>query len=340
MPSRFIYLLSALALLGICLFSCSGQNSRSQRVKEWMKPNGKVKVLSTIEMIDDVVKQIGGEHIDGLVLIHGELDPHSYQLVKGDDEKFAVADIIFYNGLTLEPGPSLKKTLEEKEGAVGLGDRIQKEDPSLILHYNGQVDPHIWMDVSMWRKTIPHIVDTLSASLPEHRDTFVKNAARLELEFDAVHEKIRSDLQKIPEEKRYLVTSHDAFNYFARSYLATDEELEKNQWQQRFAAPEGLSPDSQLSTSDIKQIVDHLGDYNIQVLFPESNLSRDSISKIVEAGKGRGLDLYIADCPLYADAMGPVGSDGDTYLKMVQHNANLIGLYLRDYNPRLKPKCN
>lgn len=326
-------------LLFFCV-SCASQEGTKSRLKEWMQPNEKIKVLSTVGMIDDLVQIIGGEYVDGLVLITGQLDPHSYQLVKGDDEKFAFADIIFYNGLSLEHGPSIKKILSEKQNAYGLGDLIREEEPQLILEYNGQIDPHIWMDVSLWKKTIPIIVEKLSLYSPEHAETFSKNGQALETALSELHEEMFVKLQEIPQEKRYVVTSHDAFNYFAKTYLATDEERLDGTWQKRFAAPEGLSPDSQLSTYDIKEIVDHLEKYNIQVLFPESNVSRDSIKKIVSAGREKGLDLYIAECPLYADAMGPKGSDGDTYKKMIHHNAELIGLYLLEYNPRKKiPKC-
>lgn len=337
---RIIQLIIAGILSVAVIFcSCSSQNQRNQRVKEWMKPNEKIKVLSTIGMIDDLVQIIGGDRVDGLVLISGQLDPHSYQLVKGDDEKLAFADIIFYNGLSLEHGPSLRKTLHERKNAVALGDEIKKRDPSLILTYNEQIDPHIWMDVSLWKRTIPFIVKTLSDYEPENAAMFKRNGQLLEANLNYLHSKIKEQLQSIPQEKRYVVSSHDAFNYFAKSYLSTQQERDDGTWQKRFAAPEGLAPDSQLSTGDIKEIVDHLEKYNIQVIFPESNVSRDSIKKIVEAGKEKGLDLWIAECPLYADAMGPKGSNGDTYMKMVNHNAELIGLYLRDYNPRTVPKC-
>ena len=74
------------------------------------------------------------------------------------------------------------------------------------------------------------------------------------------------------------MTSHDAFNYFARAYLADPEEVE---WQKRFEAPEGLAPDGQLSVADIQRIIDHICMYRIAVLFPESNVSRDSLRKII-----------------------------------------------------------
>lgn len=318
-----------LTLLFFCLtlgWACS----RSQEVSEtrqWMTSTGQIKVLSTTAMIDDIVKRIGGEYVNTLVLIKGDLDPHSYQLVKGDDEKLKIADVIFANGLGLEHGPSLKYNLENNPKAVALGDIILKEHPELILYVNGQPDPHIWMDISMWVRIIDPIVAALSKQDPAHAEEFKNNGDLLKMKMTQAHEEIYLLIQQIPSEKRYLVTSHDAFNYFTRAYLADDQE-EDQQWQNRFAAPEGLAPESQLSTADIQWIIDHLSKYQITVVFPETNVSRDSLRKIVSAAKEKGLTLRIAEEPLYSDAMGPPGSFGDTYLEMISHNAIVIARYI------------
>ena len=324
--------------LCLALWIC-GCSSKPSSYRQWMTPNDKIKVLTTTAMIGDLVDYIGGDQVDTMVLISGELDPHSYQLVKGDDEKLAFAHLIFFNGLNLEHGPSLHHALYNQSNAVGLGDRLLQERPESILTCKGEIDPHIWMDTALWAHTIPIIVEALSRCDPTHATLFAHNGAQLDGQLQALHLELRNELQAIPVEKRYLVTSHDAFNYFARAYLATDAEIANENWQMRFAAPEGLSADSQLSTYDIKRMIDHLTTYRIQVLFPESNLSHDSINKIVEAGREKGLNLTIADCPLYADTMGPKGSNGDTYMKMVAHNAHLIALFLRDYNPRKSVTC-
>lgn len=316
-------------LLLVVLFAgCNNSDTSHKSVQEWMKPSNQMKVLSTIAMIDDLVKQVGGEHVDAAVLIKGELDPHSYQLVKGDDEKLAFADVIFFNGLGLEHGPSLQSYLLNHDKAFGLGDRLIGENPPLLLYFKGQPDPHIWMDISLWAKTVPYIVEELSKKDPEHADIYHQNGEKLVKAMMEVHDQIKTDLQTIPPGKRYLVTSHDAFNYFTRSYLAKEGENEK-QWSERFAAPEGLAPESQISTTDIQQIIDHLSQYKVHVIFPESNVNRDSIRKIVQAGGQKGLNVHINEIPLYADAMGKKGSDGDNYLKMLQHNAKVIGESLK-----------
>jgi len=308
----------------LTLAGCKSRCSQGTPQSTWMIPNGKLKVLSTTAMVHDVVQRVGGEHIDSLVLICGELDPHTYQLVKGDDEKLSFADIIFYNGLGLEHGPSLKHRLAASRKAVSLGDEVAKDHPDNILVRQGQLDPHIWMDMALWAKTIPVIVRTLSEADPKHHEAYEQNGHALAAELISTDNAIQQILQKVPDQKRYLVTSHDAFNYFARAYLATDEERRLKTWQLRFEAPEGLAPESQLSVSDIQAIITHLEKYHIHVLFPESNVSQDSIRKVVSAGNERGLQLRIADVPLYGDAMGEKGSPAGTYQGMLLHNAQVI----------------
>lgn len=316
------------ALVFSIFFSCNNENSCHRMTEEWMKPSSKLKVLSTIAMINDLVQAIGSQFIDPAILIKGDLDPHSYQIVKGDDEKLACADLIFFSGLGLEHGPSLQGYLLSHSKAVGLGDRLIGENPPLLLYFRGQPDPHIWMDISLWARIVPYIVDALSKKDPLHAEVYQKNAEKLLKSMMEIHDQVKDELQKIPQAKRYLVTSHDAFNYFTRAYLAEQGEDEKA-WSKRFAAPEGLAPESQISTTDIQAIITHLGHYKIQVIFPESNVNRDSIKKIVEAGKQKGLTVYLSQIPLYADAMGKEGSDGDTYLKMIQHNAKIIAEHLK-----------
>lgn len=324
---QLFHLVAIYTLLCLVGCSCDDRSSHVQALRQWMTPNGKLKVLSTTAMINDLVKDIGGENVDSLTLIIGELDPHSYQLVKGDDEKLVFADLIFFNGLGLEHGPSLQSFLTNHPKAIALGDKIQSSDPSLIISYRGQLDPHIWMDISLWAKSVTYIVDTLSQKDPAHAEIYQINGQKLVQKMMEEHTNIRDELQSIPSMKRYLVTSHDAFNYFTRAYLAEKGE-NRSMWQERFAAPEGLAPDSQLSTTDIQEIITHLKNFHIRVIFPESNISRDSIRKIVQAAKEKGVDVKIATTPLYADAMGKEGSDGDTYLKMIKHNAKTIASYL------------
>lgn len=318
-----------LTVWALLLFSTGcGPSPRQQQVQEWMNSSDKLKVLSTTGMVGDLVSQIGGDYVDNLVLITEQLDPHTYQLVKGDDEKLKRASLIFYSGLNLEHGPSLQNALRNNNKASAVGNMVVSHQPASVLNYGGQLDPHIWMDISLWSSAIPDIVAILSHADPQHAKFYALNGERTRDTMLATHQQLRDTLHRIPADKRFLVTSHDAFNYFTRAYLAEDYERIDGTWQKRFAAPEGLAPDSQLSTNDIQAIIDYLDRHHILVLFTESNVSKDSIRKIVDAGVQKGLHLTIATEPLYADAMGPHNSDGDTYLKMMTHNANVIAKHL------------
>jgi len=305
----------------LLLFQSCGNGKDVSSLEQWMQGNGKVKVLSTTAMIDDLVGRIGGEKIDHLCLIVGEIDPHSYELVKGDDEKFERADLLFHNGLRLEHGASLHHRIEKHSNAVAIGDKIQKLNPEKILWRNTQVDPHIWMDIELWSYAIPIIEEALSSCLPEEAEYFHRRAEVLKEEFLLAHRTIKERLNRIPEKKRYLVTSHDAFDYFTKAYLREEGE---ESWKNRFTAPEGLAPEGQISPADIQAVIEHLLRYQIHEVFPESNVSRDALKKIAEACASKGFQVKIIEKPLHGDAMGPEGSNADSYLAMMLHNANVL----------------
>jgi len=304
--------------LALVLAAC-GQND-GPSVRGWMENDGKVKVLSTTAFIDDLVGRVGQDRIRHLALIQGDLDPHSYELVKGDDEKFIRSHVVFSNGLGLEHGASLRYQIQRHPDHVSLGDLIYKKKPEAIILRQGQFDPHIWMDVSLWADAVDPIVETLSRLDPSNAAFFAENGAALKEEMARTHADLKRSLSQIPNEKRFLVTSHDAFNYFARGYLSEGE----NDPAPRFKAPEGLAPDGQLSSQDIQMIIGHLCRYRVGVVFPESNVSKDSLKKIASACKEKGLDVKIASSSLHADALGTKGSDAGDYLQMMRRNGQVL----------------
>lgn len=306
-------------LLFLLVCSCSRHETVDSR---WRQENGKLKVLTSIAMINDLVKQIGGDDVDTIPLIRGELDPHSYELVKGDDEKFARADVVFYNGLGLEHGLSLRQNLLNNPKAVSVADPILKEDPDLILMVDGEYDPHVWMDIALWMRTIDPIVEALASKDPQHADAYRQRGEVLHKEMEEADKKMFAILQAIEPNKRYLVTSHDAFHYFTRHYLASCED---NNWCERCKAPEGLAPEAQMSVTDVMKVIAHVENFHIQVLFPESNVSKDSLRKIIDAGKEKGFVIRLCQQELYGDSMG----NANSYLEMIAHNVDIIARELK-----------
>ncbi len=308
----------------VCLFCVFlGGCGRTPREPAASASN-KVKVLSTTAMVGDLVCKVGGERIRGDVLIIGEIDPHSYELVKGDDEKIDAAAVVFYSGLNLEHGASLRHKLSLRPYAISVGDYIQRQYPDRILLEQDQVDPHIWMDISLWTYALTPICEALCEIDPNGRSYYEQRAQETFLELMSSHEKLRAQMQKIPEEKRYLVTSHDAFAYFTRAYLSTDDEFFTDGWRKRMAAPEGFAPEGQLGAADLQRIIDYLIQNQAQVVFPESNVSPDALRKIVSACKEKGMNVRISPEALYGDSMGPPGSLAGSYPGMVEYDAMVL----------------
>lgn len=305
-------------LVCLCLFllSCS---SPSTQLNEWASDTQRIKVLSTTAMIDDIVAKIGQERINHEVLIRGEIDPHSYELVKGDDEKLSLAQIVFFNGLGLEHGASLNYRLKMHPKAIGVGDWIRKAYPNEILTKDAQIDPHVWMDAFLWAEIVHPIVTALTDVDPEGAAFFEANGARVKEELKQLHSNLLEKFNSVPASKKYLVTSHDAFNYFTHRYLNVDHD-----WESRVRAPEGLAPDGQLSCNDIQNIIDYLCAHQVEIVFPESNVSRDSLRKIVSACQEKGLKVKISSEILYADTLGSPGGDAGTYPQMMTHNTTVL----------------
>lgn len=304
------------------LVGCSNNNLQERRsnVKTFLEEEERLKVLTTTEMIGDLVRQIGGNKVVTLSVITKDLDPHSYELVKGDDELLYTSDLIFSNGLGLEHGASLASFLKKSKKNIFLGDHLCKYFSERLLYVDGVIDPHVWMDISLWAELIDPIIKGLSESLPDHAKYFEDNGKVLKTKMLVEHQNLQKLMQGIPKDNRYLVTSHDSFNYFTRSYLKEDE---NEDWQERFMAPEGLSPEMQLSIVDIQKIVDHLDKHKINVIFAESGVNQDSIRKVLQAAKLKNLSVRISEEPLYADSMMETDSE-IPYLEMMRYNARIL----------------
>ena len=319
MINKWIRIIGFFLSIG-CLTCCSKTGVSSNVFNQWMQPSDKIKVLSTVAMIDDIVRQIGQEKILHMSLISGQIDPHSYEMVKGDDEKLRMATVVFYNGLGLEHGASLSNHLLSHENSIALGDIVAHKIPEEMIYIDKTIDPHIWMDISLWSLIIDPIVQELSRLDPDSTEFYRNNGENLLEEMQRMDKKIYHAMHEIPLSQRYLVTSHDAFNYFTRAYLANPGE----EWQSRVNAPEGLAPDGQLSSNDIQYIVNFLLGKDIQTVFPESSVNRDALNKIIHDCQKKGLKVHMASSPLYSDSMGGEGSRADNYLDMMWHNTSAI----------------
>lgn len=273
-------------------------------------------ILSTTVMIDSIVREIVGDKCNICVLMEGEVDPHSYQMRKGDIEKFEAADLIFANGLSLEHNPSLLYILNDKH-AIFLGDRLLDKDPHAIISTNQEIDPHIWMDLSIMQRVVDDICVQMCLLDKDHEDFYLENTANLKVKIEKLDESILEMMAQIPDENRYIVSSHDAFNYFVKRYFRQRKEV-------RLFSMQGLSPESEISLKRMSQVIDFIKEHKVHAIFYESNLPKDAIWKVIEICKKFDIDVKISEEPLYGDTLG-----GMTYLEMIAHNADVISRNLK-----------
>jgi manganese/zinc/iron transport system substrate-binding protein len=308
-------------LLSICVFLIAGceelQIVQSQ-TRSWMHEEVCIRVLCTTEYVSSLVKSVGREKIVVLTLIAGQNDPHSYQLVKGDDAKFRRANIVFYSGLNLEQGAVLDRYLR-RPGAFAIGDYVQMRTHEAIV--SGSVlDPHMWNDLHLWSYGLFLIAEKLSELAPQDAAYFQSNAREAFHRYQILHDQFRQKMQSIDEKRRYFVTTHDAFEYFCRAYIASDDEMRALEWKKRLISPEGLSPESQISTKDIAQVVEYILAHDIHTVFSEVGVNGDAIQKVVAICRERGCDVVLKEGSVYSDSLGPHMS----YEEVVAHNIDVV----------------
>jgi manganese/zinc/iron transport system substrate-binding protein len=309
----------------LCVSCSTSQKPLDSDLDRWVRGVRKPKVLATTAIVGDLARIVGGDDIDLLVLMGRDLDPHSYEIVKGDAEKFKYADLVFSNGLFLEHSASMQSELRRHKGSVQLGDIVAKKYPEEILSVQNQVDPHIWMDLSIWSQCVDPIVKTLSEKDPKHAKEYEKRGKELEGILRKEDREVQKNMHEIPEKRRYLVTSHDAFNYFGRRYLSESSEIENGKWRDRVRAIQGLAPDEQISPLEILEIVDHILKRDIDVIFPEANLSQDALKKVVDSCLRKGKKVSLCKETLYGDTLG-----GKTYIDMIHHNVSVLKKCLQE----------
>ena len=270
---------------------------------------GKVKVTTTVNMVGDLVREVGGNHVEVSELMGPGVDPHLYKASAGDVAKLVNADVVFYVGLLLEG--KIQDTLEKVESAHAVAEGIDHERLLKPLEFEGHFDPHIWFDVMLWVETVDVVVEGLGKADPEHLSDYKMNGEATKAKMRALHQWALTKVEELPENRRILITSHDAYNYFARAY---DFQV---------VGLQGISTVSEASLADVAKMVDFIKDKGVKAVFVESSVSPAAIKRISQdSGAKIGGELF-------SDAMGERGRmeggyDLGTYEGMIKHNLNTI----------------
>jgi manganese/zinc/iron transport system substrate-binding protein len=294
----------SLSLLVLIFASCQ-QNTQPIENKE----RGK-QILVTTSLLRDLVVNIVDDSYDVQSLMGKGVDPHLYKPSRKDIQRLRGADVVVFNGLHLEGRmDEIRTQLEKTSAVITATDMFQKERLINNSEFEDGSDPHFWFDLSLWVEAAGHIRNELTKLYPGDSALFHQNFDAYAYEVKMLYRESIEALSQIPEERREIITSHDALSYFARTYDFRVNSLQ------------GSSTSAEFGVRDIKEMVDHIIQKRIPAIFPENITSDQALQALVQGCEKRGYTLKIAD-ELYSDALGD--GEAETFIGMFRANVNTI----------------
>lgn len=270
-------------------------------------------IVTTTGMVADVVRAVAGDkaRVNGLM---GEgVDPHLYKPTRDDIAALLKADVVFYSGLMLE-GRMTDAFLRIARRGTPVFAVTELLDEKFLLEpeaFEGHTDPHVWMDVQGWKQAVEVVAGSLGEIDPANAAAYKENAAAYVAQLERLDAYAKQAVASIPEERRVLITAHDAFNYFGRAYGIQVRGIQ------------GISTESEAGVADINRLVDFLVDRKIPAIFVESSVSDKNIRALIEGARSRGHTVRVGG-ELFSDAMGAPGTYEGTYIGMIDHNVTTI----------------
>lgn len=289
-------ILITLILFAILVSGCGSDNKK--------QTSGKIKTISSITIINDIVKNIGGDKVDAKSICGVGIDPHTYKPKPNDPRLVSESDIVFINGFTLEHwieemvhnAGGNKKVVTVTNGLTPMKDEKGYGDP----------DPHAWFDITNVKTYAKNIADALIEADKQNESYYRQNLESYTKKLDSLEAWTKAEIQKIPAEKRVLITSHDAFRYFGKAYGLEVRGLQ------------GISTEAKAQTEDVKKIIDLIKERKLNSVFIETSVNPKLLEEISkETGAKVGGTLF-------SDSVGDEGTFEGTYIGAVTHNINAI----------------
>ncbi|MGE0564881.1 MAG: metal ABC transporter substrate-binding protein [Pseudolabrys sp.] len=262
----------------------------------------KLKVVATFSILGDLVREVGGDRISLTTLVGANGDAHVYSPTPADARTVGQAKLVFVNGLGLEGWlPRLAGAGKRTTVVVSKGVRPLKEEGA-HGHGHADTDPHAWQSVANVKIYVGNIRDALAKADPAGKSTYDANATGYLAKLDALEREITDAVAKIPADRRKIITTHDAFGYFAKAYGI------------RFISPAGVSTEAEVSARDVAKIISQIRREKIPAVFLENVSDPRLIQQIArETGARIGGTLY-------SDALSDKDGPAATYLDMMRNN--------------------
>jgi zinc/manganese transport system substrate-binding protein len=277
--------------------------------------NEPLPVVASFSILADMVKQVGGPHVEVTSLVGPNSDAHVFDPTPADAKRLAAAKLVVVNGLGFEgwlnrlvkssgyKGPVLTASKGVKTIPMEASDHGHSHGHK---HSHVAPDPHAWQSLLNARQYVENIRVALSAAMPAHSADFQSRATDYLKQIDALEKSTQARIAAVPMERRRVITSHDAFGYFARAYKVT------------FYPLQGLSTAIEPSAADVVRIVNEIKKNKVTAIFAE-NISDPRVLERVAKDTGANIGGT-----LYADALSAPGTQADTYLKMFELNVSTI----------------
>jgi zinc/manganese transport system substrate-binding protein len=294
------------------------------------------KVVASFSILGDMVKNVGGDRIALTTLVGADGDAHVYTPTPEDAKALAGADVVFVNGLAFEgwmdrlvKASGTKAPIVAAASGIAPREGEESHDRSGADHHDhghkhgkadahehehghdhGAFDPHAWQSVTNAQKYVAAIREGLVAADPAGAEIYKANAERYLGELSALDAEVKAAVAAIPQARRKVITSHDAFGYFAASYGL------------QFIAPQGVSTEAEASARDVAQLIRQIRQEGVKAVFVENVTDARLIEQIArETGA-------VAGGTLYSDALSPAGGPAGTYIDMIRHNIKTLSAAL------------
>jgi zinc/manganese transport system substrate-binding protein len=261
----------------------------------------RLNVVASFSILGDFVRNVGGERVSVTTLVGSDSDVHVYTPAPADAKKISDAKLVFVNGLGLEGW--LSRLVQSAGTKAAIVVATQGIAP---LKIGSDADPHAWQSVANAKIYVANIRDALIAAAPADAEGFRANAQAYLAKLDVLDREVREAIAKIPESRRKVISTHDAFGYFAAAYGI------------EFIAPLGVSTESEASARDIAGIISQIRTSKIPAVFLE-NISDPRLIRRISAETG-----VKVGGTLYSDSLTGEKGDAPTYIDMVRHNIRAL----------------
>jgi zinc/manganese transport system substrate-binding protein len=317
-PRRHILLLPSIGLVVAAL----SPSLQAQTVK----PPAPIKAVASFSILGDLVQQVGGDRIALQVLVGPGGDAHVFQPTPSQARMVGQAQIVFssgmgfegwlsrlldtarYNGQHIVASRQGVKPLEAAEDENHHGQVTHQEGDGKNHgdHGHGDIDPHAWQSVPNTMAYVSNIAEGLCAVDPTGCDSYKRNALRYRVELQALDTDLRAQWAAVPAQQRKVITSHDAFGYYAETYGV------------QFLAPQGMNTDNEASAKGVAQLIRQIRKDNIKALFVESISDPRLIQQI---GRETGVK---PSGELFSDSLSDASGPAATYINMMRHNTQSL----------------